>query len=416
MNRLNNFTCAALLLMSVEVFAQPGTGGVAVAPKKFALLIGIDAYQNDLPPLEGCAKDAKNMAELLAKTYKFLPQNLQTLTDKAANRQSILNALRLHEAKSQKGDLFVFYYSGHGSLFPDAKSEERDETKIITPPDENLKRGKYDSALCPVDTGSSRHSGKPWRNLILDDELYAQFSRFTQKGCAVIFIADSCNSGTIGKGVMKVINKSLNLEDALKIKFDEISAPEIAREIKPPNMRGQYLILSSSQDSQFSGATSNGSLFTSALIETLRLAPQRNYNDLYKVVKKKVLKDSENTQEPQLDKRFFQGSLESTFLSFLETVHTTSDSVAVPLNVRLMVTDYRDQPIKDVTVSLVSDGIGYTNKTSAKGVCLLRNINPKAYKISIRHQSYKPIEANLEITESPLNPGQADLVVLLKPR
>ena len=29
------------------------------------------------------------------------------------------------------GDIFVFHYSGHGTLFPDANFEEQDETEMI---------------------------------------------------------------------------------------------------------------------------------------------------------------------------------------------------------------------------------------------------------------------------------------------
>ena len=399
-----------LWIAVTPVGSQPPAGNSPNARKKLALLVGIDKYTKE--PLEGCAKDAQDVQELLNRSYGFAKPNTHLLRDREATRAKILEALEKKEAEVKSGDLFVFYFSGHGTLFPDEKSKDLDETEVIIDPVTG-REGKYDSALCPVNVGFSPRTGKPWRNIILDDELYVRFSRFTKKGCAVVFIADSCNSGTIGKGQRKAIPKFLSMEDALGSSLKDIPTPQISRTIKPPDMRGQYLILSSSKDNQFSGATEVGSLFTNSLLETLRQSPNRNYKDLYSIVRKKVLNDSENRQEPRLDKRFYRGSMEATFLSFLEGVPSASEAAVAPLNVKFLVTDSRDKPIKDVVIKISSGGVDYTDKTNAKGVCLLKKIKSGNYAVTIQQQNYLTLKSDIEIVEG-LNPGQADLAIILK--
>jgi hypothetical protein len=148
------------------------------------------------------------MRAALMQKFGFLESNTTMLTDAAATRENILSSLMKYQALAQKGDLFVFDYSGHGTLFPDVRSEDQDETgfvylEVYNPDTKQNEvwypRDHYDSAIVPVDA-RSRTSGKPWKNLILDDELAAIFAGFTAKGAQVVFISDSCHSGTIGKG------------------------------------------------------------------------------------------------------------------------------------------------------------------------------------------------------------------------
>src|SRR4030095_8779527 len=207
----------------------------------------------------------------------------------------------------QKGDLFVLYFSGHGTLFPDEQSADRDEKTDIEPP--NLIPGKYDGAICPIDIDSEvNSSGKPWENLVLDDTLAWHFSRFTSKGCAVIFISDSCHSGAQARDTSgEIISKKLDLTTALrslrsadggnngvlnpeqiKQKLQTISPPAISREVESYDLRGQYLLFASSRDIQESGATKTGSLFTNALLDVMRERPKATFKDVYEDVAARV--------------------------------------------------------------------------------------------------------------------------------
>ena len=139
------------------------------------------------------------MQRTLADKYGFAAENTTLLTDGQATRDGIIGAIKDYQAKAAAGDVFVFTYSGHGTLFPDDRSEEIDEQESLEMAD-YYPLNKYDSAICPIDLRSNT-SGKPWNNLILDDELYALFSGFTSKGALVVFISDSCHSGTLAREI-----------------------------------------------------------------------------------------------------------------------------------------------------------------------------------------------------------------------
>src|SRR5262249_47030602 len=229
------------------------------APKKFALVIGIDKYE--IAPLLGCVKDAETFRDALINYSGFRREDIEMLTDRAATYRAILDALAEQTQKARRGDLFVFYFSGHGTLFPDEQSADLDEKVDIEPPD--LIPGRYDGAICPIDVDSEvNSSGKPWENLLLDDTLAWHFSRIARKGCAVIFISDSCHSGAQARDIAgsEIISKKLDLTKALrslrsaadgeegflkpeqiKQKLQKIPPPAISREVQSYNMQGQYL-------------------------------------------------------------------------------------------------------------------------------------------------------------------------------
>src|SRR5262245_4248064 len=195
-----------------KIDSQPPT---PAQQKKFALVIGIDSYGID--PLRGCVMDAQRFRDALVKHSGFPQSNIKMLLDKGATYTTILKGIVEQYQMAQRGDLFVFYYSGHGTLFPDVNSADRDEKYFIEPPDQPP--GRYDGAICPVDINSEvNSSGKPWENLLLDDTLAWHFSRFASKGCTVIFISDSCHSGAQARGKedAEILPKKLDLKKTLR--------------------------------------------------------------------------------------------------------------------------------------------------------------------------------------------------------
>ncbi|MDP1839911.1 MAG: caspase family protein, partial [Reyranella sp.] len=78
--------------------------------KKIALLIGIDAYPR-MTPLSSCALDVDGLATILQmREYAF---DVRQLVEGSATRSAVLDALR-HIA-TERPDVFLFYFSGHGS-------------------------------------------------------------------------------------------------------------------------------------------------------------------------------------------------------------------------------------------------------------------------------------------------------------
>ena len=233
--------------------------------KKYGLFVGINAYQDGINPLKGCVNDATKMREAMISKFGFNAADTTLLTDAAATRAGILTNLNKYATLAGPGDILVMHYSGHGTLFPDKYSEEQDETKLIYMelPDKEGKmqvlypRGTYDSAMVPVDARQTT-SGKPWRNLILDDELYAILGGVTRKGAQVVLISDSCHSGSIDKDKLsdevEIRTESLaTVFGARSFGELELEKPATTRTTKMlPPASGLYLSMTGSQDDEFS--------------------------------------------------------------------------------------------------------------------------------------------------------------------
>jgi hypothetical protein len=83
---------------------------------------------------------------------------------------------------SVKGDSLFLQFSGHGTQVPDESSDEEDG---------------MDEAICAHDC----HEG----GLIYDDELWSLF-RSKKAGVQIVFVSDSCHSGTVARAPGAKIN------------------------------------------------------------------------------------------------------------------------------------------------------------------------------------------------------------------
>jgi hypothetical protein len=327
MNKTENnyrFFIKALMLALILT-----VGSVAVAEakgRKFALLVGINKYPDTIGQLGGCVNDVQKMKQTLTTRYGFKAADTTVLTDAAATRAAIIANIQKYQKLAGAGDIFVFHYSGHGSLFPDEYSEIKDETKMLYYEDPDTgevvyPRDKYDANILPVDA-MEKTSGKPWLNLILDDELYQWFSVFTGKGSQVVFISDSCFSGSVAKAgkalpgdvherfvpVNRVFGKK-NFDD-LKFKAPKKQATASAA----PNLRGLYLTLSGANDTEtaLDGGTPDVrmGLFTYNLVRILNMpaSAKMNYTQLMTQVSGNVSKFAldkmDHNQNPRLETAF----------------------------------------------------------------------------------------------------------------
>ena len=322
-----------LPLLGLAIFSLSVTAQSASQPQKYGLFVGVNKYPNMGPAqqLNGCVSDATRMREALIREFSFSQENTELIADAQATRNGILGKIQAFQSKVKSGDLFVFHYSGHGSLFPDDKSEEQDETETL--PEMRLPRtneliappGKYDAAICPSDTGGSG-SGKPWGNMILDDELFALFQGFTRSGCTVVFISDSCHSGSIGRSLDANYRvKSLPLTVALGTQFEAIPRPKTSREVRSRDLQGKYLVLASSKVTQVSGEIEvegkPTGFFTYVLLKMIELQSKDKgkgkptYQDVFVPSQAILLAKSPSKQEPQIDTRYFNGSLNEPMFS-----------------------------------------------------------------------------------------------------
>ncbi|GCE60477.1 caspase family protein [Microcystis aeruginosa] len=86
-------------------------------PRKLALLVGIDQYGANIPPLPGCLTDVELQKDLLRYRFGFQDADIVTLTGQKASREAIEAAFLEHLiAQARAGDVVIFHFSGYGSL------------------------------------------------------------------------------------------------------------------------------------------------------------------------------------------------------------------------------------------------------------------------------------------------------------
>lgn len=160
---------------------------------RHALLIGINDYTasrlkslhapapgRDWPDLTGAVNDVGGMRDMLVARCGFQPNEIATITDQAATRDAILQAIRTKLVESAgKGDIVFFYYAGHGSQVRNSKSDEPD---------------KLDESIVPAD---SRRGALD----IHDKELRRLFNEILDRGVRLTVLIDACHSGSGARGL-----------------------------------------------------------------------------------------------------------------------------------------------------------------------------------------------------------------------
>ncbi len=123
MHKVLNFCLITLLLFS----------GTLKAQNKYALVVGINKYF-DAPgklnahSLRGSVNDGLSIQRMLQNRYGFSATNIETLFDEKATKTNMLYKVRSILLKCKPGDVFVFYYSGHGIWMKNAENN-RDTIK-----------------------------------------------------------------------------------------------------------------------------------------------------------------------------------------------------------------------------------------------------------------------------------------------
>lgn len=147
--------------------------------KKVALQVAL-LYKKTGSDLAGCLNDAENLKVLLMENgYTFI----RTMTDEEKNKgtteyptsENVLSAIHTLLSDTKKGDNVVFTYSGHGSHIKCTDGSESDGE---------------DSEICLYDP----HVGF---QMITDNQLRDSLVEHLPDGVNLLFISDSCFSGTI---------------------------------------------------------------------------------------------------------------------------------------------------------------------------------------------------------------------------
>ena len=173
----NILTCwfLSMLLCSYSLQAQ----------KKYALLVGVNEYF-DAPgklyfhSLKGCVNDAVSMRELLVNRFGFEKTDITTLFDGTATKRNLLKGFRSILQKCQPGDVFVFFYSGHGVWMNNDHNHN-----------DRIKKG-MSQAIVMSDLYSEN-----WNCLVRDETLKGVMNKFLDKKVTTTAIMDCCYSANL---------------------------------------------------------------------------------------------------------------------------------------------------------------------------------------------------------------------------
>lgn len=149
---------------------------------KKALLIGIN-YVGTRSELRGCINDTKNIKTFLVNNKYFSDNEIVMMNDYLTGdcyptfnniTKQFSQIIKFAELYPDKRVELMVTYSGHGSSIKDVNNDEADG---------------QDEVLCPVDYEQS--------GFITDDYIFANFISKLPKNARMVFLSDSCNSGTV---------------------------------------------------------------------------------------------------------------------------------------------------------------------------------------------------------------------------
>ncbi len=261
---------------------------------KFAVCIGINDYPGTDMDLYGCVNDANDWAgELSGRGF-----SVTTLLDSHATKRSILGFMSGALGEARQGDTVVFTYSGHGTWVPDMDGDEPD--------------GR-DEALCPYDL----MEGGPDGTVITDDELYRLFAQHRRRGVRLVFISDSCHSGSVSRfAQVPLIQHYQQQQPDRMVRFmppeifllDQMTARYVEKLTATRKSRYAALLMSGCRDHEYSydayfEGRPNGA-FTYAALKALRAmdpAGLHTYRNWHDVIRSLYLPSIDYPQTPQID-------------------------------------------------------------------------------------------------------------------
>ena len=159
-----------------------GAGTLPSAAANYGLVIGIDDYIGRSNDLKGAVNDANDIAAALGRAGAA---EIVLLTDAAASKEAIENAWIRLVGTAHSGDTIVFSFAGHGSQEPEPAGRNGEEDGL----NETFILAGYQSI------------GEASAERIVDDEIFAWLRLAEDRGLEVIFVADSCHSGTMYRAV-----------------------------------------------------------------------------------------------------------------------------------------------------------------------------------------------------------------------
>lgn len=226
---------------------------------------------------KGCELDVDNMVKVISSVDKYEIKTLKKTGEPTS--QAILDYIDWAANTLKVGDMFVFYYSGHGG-------------KKIKEGDPNEPDG-YDETLIVYDRE------------ICDDELAGLWLQF-KPGVRIVMLSDSCNSGTNEGYIIKVLGATPPDPPIRKLMPISFTG-------KLDGMDAQLIHFGACRDGQDSEGDLLGGAFTLALVDVWKKKKDKftGYTQLHEAIKAQ-LKAEGYPQEPQFNPH---GNVQPDFLN-----------------------------------------------------------------------------------------------------
>ena len=252
------------VLIGIFFIVSVFSGVVAIAANYYAVIIGIADYPGTINDLHYTTNDAIAIRNsLLDDPSHWRADDILLLLNSGASKTAIHKAISSIAEKGTPDDVFLFYFSGHGTAGPD-----------IAPLDEADGRDEY---ICSY--------GNSLSEFIRDDELSDWLGAIPMK--RIIVMLDTCYSG----GQIKSLRGDREVKS-----FNRGPAPDkgdgFASDLRKINRRmvgpqdlndldKQIVVLTSSDDNEYSwelGPPIDHGLFTYYLLEALGGAGDKEGN------------------------------------------------------------------------------------------------------------------------------------------
>lgn len=220
------------------------------ANRAIALVNGINYPGNDIK----CEVDITNIRKILD------PASFQVkeLRSSQVVKNNIFDQLDKMSKLLEPGDIFVFYYSGHGS-----KISEKTTSTWGLPIDEE---DGVDETLYMYN-----------REHLIDDELDMYWKKF-KAGVRIVTITDSCHSGTVYKSIARPAQLNIAL----------------SRSVKASSMQAELIHFSGCLDTEYSyGNNVTGGVFTNKLVDLVNSGQYSSYQSLYNAVQRSFAGDKQ---------------------------------------------------------------------------------------------------------------------------
>ncbi len=258
----------------------------------YALLIGINEYE--LSPLQQCVNDVSKFEEYLntlGNVYSSI--SINTLTDKKATKENIVNSISTFLGKANDDDVAFLYYSGHGTLEESAGRFSDTHT------------GSIECLVCYTRNSNTDNF------LLADKELRYLFSKF-ENDPHLVTVFDCCHSGDIVRSF-----SNQNITDSRQRKLSTIFPPRnykdfiFFKEINEESIKSIRLAslipyknsvnISACLSSESSWEDHKGGVFTRYLLQLIKAKDSKlHYLDIAKWAKISLKNITNKKQTPTI--------------------------------------------------------------------------------------------------------------------